>query len=191
MRSNPRNRAYRGSSYPGAQRPGEIHRSREAAVGTDHGFPGAENPGPYAIPATWTFTMDAHSETRYHVHGQTQPDDTGKRSAVKAARYVWRGALGKGQQRTSLGAYPTRKKVQLCERLVGYDRFVGERASAATDRTLSGATTVPSTVSNRGCYCYRKNATGKRCGMCMMRAKTPREPPPTVRDPRLSRSSKN
>lgn len=32
--------------------------------------------------------MDAHTETRYHVHGQTQPDDTGKRSAVKAARYV-------------------------------------------------------------------------------------------------------
>ncbi len=43
MRGNSRNRSYRGSSYPGAQRPGEIHRSREAAMGTDHGFPEAEN----------------------------------------------------------------------------------------------------------------------------------------------------
>ncbi len=32
--------------------------------------------------------MDAHTETRYHVHGQAQPDDAGKRSAVKAACYV-------------------------------------------------------------------------------------------------------
>ena len=39
--------------------------------------------------------MGAHPETRYHVHGQTEPDDAGKRSAVKAARYVWRGAFGK------------------------------------------------------------------------------------------------
>ncbi len=35
--------------------------------------------------------MGDRIETRYHVHGQTQPDDAGKRSAVKAARYVWRG----------------------------------------------------------------------------------------------------
>ncbi len=60
--------------------------------------------------------MDAHPETRYHVHGQAQPDDAGKRSAVKAARYVWRGAFGKGLQSTSLGAYPTRKMEQLSDR---------------------------------------------------------------------------
>ena len=72
-------------------------------------LPGSGKPWSFAIPATWTFTMDAHTETRYHVHGQVQPDDTGKRSAVKAARYVWRGAFGKGQERTSPDAYPTRR----------------------------------------------------------------------------------
>ena len=60
--------------------------------------------------------MDAHPETRYHVHGQAQPDDAGKRSAVKAARYVWRGAFGKGLQSTSLGAYPTKRMGRLCAR---------------------------------------------------------------------------
>src|SRR5260221_410001 len=72
--------------------------------------------------------MGDRIETRYHVHGQTQPDDAGKRSGVKAARYVWRGAFGKGLQSTSPGAYPTKKMERLCERLVGYDRFVGEHA---------------------------------------------------------------
>ena len=72
--------------------------------------------------------MDAHPETRYHVHGQAEPDDTGKRSAVKAARYVWREAFGKvpSADGNSLDAYPTRKMERLCERLVGYDRLVGE-----------------------------------------------------------------
>ncbi len=34
----------------------------------------------------------------------------------------------------------------LSERRVGYDRLVGEHASAATHRSLPGATTVPSTA---------------------------------------------
>src|SRR6266480_4331522 len=66
-----------------------------------------------AIAAIWTFNMDAHPETRYHVHGQAKPDAAGKRSAVKVARYVWRGAFGKGQQCTSPDAYPTRKMGRL------------------------------------------------------------------------------
>src|SRR5438067_7442284 len=36
-----------------------------------------------------------------------QTDDAGKRSAVKVARCVWRGAFGTGQYCTSPGAYPT------------------------------------------------------------------------------------
>ena len=32
----------------------------------------------FAIPAIWIFNMDAHTVTRYHVHGQAQPDDAGK-----------------------------------------------------------------------------------------------------------------
>ena len=62
MRSNPRNRLHRGSPYPGTQRPGEVHRSREAAVGPDHGFPEAENTGsvsylPYGH-SPWTPTQE-------------------------------------------------------------------------------------------------------------------------------------
>jgi len=62
--------------------------------------------------------MGAHAETRYCVHGQAEPDDAGKRSAVKAARYVWRGAFGKvpSADGNSLGAYPTRKTVRLCDK---------------------------------------------------------------------------
>ena len=72
--------------------------------------------------------MDAHPETRYHVHGQAQPDDTGKRSAVKAARYVWRGAFGKGQQWHLAGCLPYQKNGAIVRQVVGYDRFVGEHA---------------------------------------------------------------
>jgi hypothetical protein len=32
--------------------------------------------------------MDAHTETKYHVHGQAQPDDAGKLGAMKVARPV-------------------------------------------------------------------------------------------------------
>jgi hypothetical protein len=35
-----------------------------------------------------------------------------------------------------------KRMVRLCERLVGYDRFVGEHASAAIDRTLPSAAPV-------------------------------------------------
>ena len=37
---------------------------------------------------------------------------------------------------------PRKKMARLCERLVGYDRFVGEHASAAAHRTLSGVTPI-------------------------------------------------
>jgi hypothetical protein len=48
-----------------------------------------------------------HSEKRYHVLGRKHTDDAGKRSAVKVACCVWRGAFGTGQQCTSPDAYPT------------------------------------------------------------------------------------
>jgi hypothetical protein len=48
-----------------------------------------------------------HSEKRYHILGRKHTDDAGKRSAVKVACCVWRGAFGTGQQCTSLDAYPT------------------------------------------------------------------------------------
>ncbi len=40
--------------------------------------------------------MDAHTETRYHVHGRASPDDAGKLGAMKVARPVWRGPIEKG-----------------------------------------------------------------------------------------------
>jgi hypothetical protein len=43
----------------------------------------------------WTYNMAAHTDARYHVHGQKQPDDAGKPDAVKAARPVWRGPVRK------------------------------------------------------------------------------------------------
>lgn len=39
--------------------------------------------------------MDAHTDARYHVHGQDQPDDAGKLITVKVVRSVWRGPVGK------------------------------------------------------------------------------------------------
>jgi hypothetical protein len=52
--------------------------------------------------------MDAHTDAKYQVHGQNHPAEAGKPRALKGACVVWRGALGTGQQCTSLGAYPTR-----------------------------------------------------------------------------------
>ena len=93
----------------------QAERSRS---GSRSWLPGSGKPWFFAIPAIWTFTMDAHPETRYHVHGQAEPDDAGKRSAVKAARYVWRGAFGKvpSADGNSPGAYPTRKMARLSAR---------------------------------------------------------------------------
>lgn len=51
--------------------------------------------------------MDAHTDAKYHVHGQEHPANAGKPRALKGACVVWRGALGTGQQCTSPGAYPT------------------------------------------------------------------------------------
>jgi hypothetical protein len=42
----------------------------------------------------WTFNTDAHTDARYHVHGQFRLDDAGKLITVKAVRSVWRGAFG-------------------------------------------------------------------------------------------------
>jgi transposase len=39
--------------------------------------------------------MDAHTDARYHVHGQDQPDDAGKLITMKAVRSVRRGPVGK------------------------------------------------------------------------------------------------
>ena len=63
----------------------QVERSRS---GSRSWLPGSGKPWFCVIPAIWTFTMGAHPKTRYHVHGQTEPDDTGKRSALKVARYV-------------------------------------------------------------------------------------------------------
>jgi hypothetical protein len=38
---------------------------------------------------------DAHTDARYHVHRQDQPDDAGKPGASKGARRVWREPVGK------------------------------------------------------------------------------------------------
>jgi hypothetical protein len=72
--------------------------------------------------------MDAHTETRYHVHGQVEPDDAGKRSAVKVARYVWRGAFGKRAAMYLAGCLPYQKNGAIVRQVVGHDRLVGEHA---------------------------------------------------------------
>src|SRR6266699_347492 len=58
--------------------------------------------------------------------------------------FIWTGGIRKvpSADGNSLGAYPTRKMARLCEAMVGFDRLVGAQASAATDRTLPGATPI-------------------------------------------------
>ncbi len=46
--------------------------------------------------------MATHTETRYHVHGQAEPDDTGKLGAMKVARPVWRGPIEKKELQSHL-----------------------------------------------------------------------------------------
>lgn len=118
--------------------------------------------------------MGTHTETRYHVHGQTQPDDAGKRSAVKAARYVWRGAFGKvpSVDGNSPGAYPTRKMVRLCERRVGYDRLVGEHAYRNSANS-TGRCVSTSTAAEPSMKLLAKQRDGKKARYVYDPAKTP------------------
>jgi hypothetical protein len=55
--------------------------------------------------------MDIHADARYHVHGQTQPDDAGKLITVKAVRSVWRGPVGiRSSNATFVGWLPYTKE---------------------------------------------------------------------------------
>src|SRR2546426_7946572 len=60
--------------------------------------PANERRSSFAKPAMMIYMQDALLGVhRYHVHGRKRKSAlAGKRSAVKAARYVWRGALEKG-----------------------------------------------------------------------------------------------
>jgi len=58
--------------------------------------------------------MDIHADARYHVHGQTQPDDAGKLITVKAVRSVWRGPVGiRSSNATFVGWLPYTKEHRL------------------------------------------------------------------------------
>jgi hypothetical protein len=74
-----------------------------------------------------------------------------------------------GPIRKGINVLSNKKMERSFERRVGYDRFVGEHASAAVDGTLSSIATVPSIASNRGCCSYRNSVTGKKCAMFTIR----------------------
>jgi hypothetical protein len=65
------------------------------------------------------------------------------------------------------------KNGSIVRQVVGYDRLVGEHASAATHRTLPGAATVPSTVAEPSMKLMSKQRDGKKVRYVYDPAKTP------------------
>src|SRR5439155_24909602 len=86
---------------------GEIRRQRETGVGQDYGRPATQNAGSLSDMPQRTPRRPTTQEKGITFSDGKQSDDAGKRSAVKVARCVWRGAFGTGQYCTSPGAYPT------------------------------------------------------------------------------------
>src|SRR5438105_3694814 len=96
MRGNPHDGPDRGASHPGAQRPGKVPRSREAALGSNHGRTPEENARP--LP----YLPYGHS-TRTPTPTQQGITFTDRRNLMmlespvrgKHARRVWRGPVRK------------------------------------------------------------------------------------------------
>jgi hypothetical protein len=62
---------------------------------------------------------------------------------------------------------------RLCERLVRYDRLVGEHASASTHRTVPGATSICQLLQSPRCALLSKQREGKKVRYVYDPAKTP------------------
>src|SRR6266516_3304575 len=95
MRGNPYDGPDRGASCASTQRPGKVHRPREAAVGSDHGRTQEENAGPLPY-LPYGYSTRTPTQTR----GITF---TNRRNLMmlespvrgKRARRVWRGPVRK------------------------------------------------------------------------------------------------